>query len=438
MPEKQAQGFGQADRGQTFTLDAQKGTSVPPSAEQAASGGQPSQEGKQIVLNISQTSGSKVLLRKKTAYSKFTGNAFIDTYRRFNDYLIDHTKVKIRDKATFYRLLAVMINSGLPLIRSLRTLALQQEKSVKLSRTLFEMAQAIEGGKSLSESMAIYSEIFNEAQVGMVHAGEASGQLNKTLRDLAEDVEKTASITGKIRGALVYPVAILVLLVAVIFVMMIVVVPQLTSLFAQTGHDLPLPTQILINLSHFCINFWPVILIVFVGLVVGIGAWKRTRVGKYMWDYMMIKMPIFGPLLQKAALSKFSRSLSSLMSSGVPIIKAIEITSNAIGNEVYKRRLVLTAEDMRRGIPMAENMAESKLFPTLLVNMIEIGEQTAQLETVTLKVAEFYDEEVDNVVQALTKIMEPLIIVIIGVTVGGIVAAIMLPIIQLTNITGGT
>ena len=285
--------------------------------------------------------------------------------------------------------------------------------------------------------MSIYPEIFNEAQVGMIHAGEASGQLNKTLKDLAEETEKSASITSKIRGALIYPVAILVLLVVVIFVMMIAVVPQLTKLFSQTGHELPLPTQILINTSTFCVQYWWIVLSVSVALIVGVGAWKKTRTGKYYWDYLMLKLPIFGNMLQKAALSKFSRSLSSLMSSGVPIIKAIEITANAIGNEVYKRRLLLTAEDMRRGIPMAENMAGSKLFPTMLVNMIEIGEQTAQLETVTLKVAQFYDEEVDNTVSALTKVMEPMIIVVIGVTVGGMVAAIMLPIIELTNITGG-
>lgn len=424
MPEKQTQGFGQAEKGQTFTINEQANAA-------------PLQDGKQIVLNITQSSGNKVLLRQKATYVKFTGNALIDTYRRLNDYLIDHSKVRIREKATFFRLLAVMINSGLPLIKSLRTLGVQQEKSPKLSRSLFEMAQAIEGGKSLSESMAIYPEIFNEAQVGMVHAGEASGQLNKTLKELADDVEKTAGLTGKIRGALIYPIAILSLLVVVIFVMMVAVVPQLTKLFSQTGRELPLPTQILIGVSSFCQNYWPVVVLGFAGLIFGIGVWKKTRGGKYLWDYMMIKLPIFGPLIQKASLSKFSRSLSSLMSSGVPIIKAIEITANAIGNEVYKRRLILTAEDMRRGIPMAENMADSKLFPTMLVNMVEVGEQTAQLETVTLKVAEFYDEEVDTVVQALTKVMEPLIIVVIGVTVGGLVAAIMLPIIQLTNITGG-
>jgi len=467
MPEKEAQGFGQSEKGQVFTIGnaeevvpngggaaegnletaagllgggvnaAGLNAGVPGMGNGGAAAQKSTEANKQIVLNIAQTSGGKVLLRGKVSYAKLTGNPMIDAYRKLDDFLIDHTRIKIRDKATFFRLLAVMINSGLSLIKSLRTLAMQQAKSPKLSRTLFEMANSVEGGKSLSEAMAYYPEVFDEAQVGMVHAAEASGQLNRTLKGLAEDTEKTASLTGKIKGALIYPAAILSLLVVVIFVMMVAVIPQMTKLFSQTGHELPLPTQILIAVSTFCLNSWPVILIVATGLVIGVSVWKKTHSGKYFWDYMMIKLPIFGSLIQKASLSRFSRSLSSLMSSGIPIIKAIEITANAIGNEVYKRRLVLTAEDMRRGIPMAENMAESKLFPAMLVNMVEIGEQTAQLETVTLKVAEFYDEEVDNVVSALTKVMEPLIIGVIGVTVGGLVAAIMLPIIQLTNITGG-
>jgi type IV pilus assembly protein PilC len=218
--------------------------------------------------------------------------------------------------------------------------------------------------------------------------------------------------------------------------MMVMVVPQMSQLFIQSGQELPLPTKILIAVSDFCVKYWPIVIGGFAGLVVGVGAWKKTRTGKYLWDAMMLKLPVFGPIFQKGALSKFSRSFSNMMASGVPIIKSIEIVAHAVGNEVYKRRLLLTAEDMKRGIPMAENMAESKLFPKILVNMIEVGEQTAQLETVVLKVAEFYDEEIDEVVRSLTKIMEPLILAIIGVTVGGLVAAIMLPIIQLTNIAG--
>lgn len=423
MPEKQAKGFGQSENKQLFTLKAEE----------------PKEPGvdKQIQLNIADARVGKIFLRQKLAYNHLTGNPLMDFYLRINGYFVDHSKIKIKDKATVFRLLAVMINAGLSIIKSLKTLALQNEKIPRLSKTLAQMADAIEGGKSLSGAMEQYPEVFSEAEIGMVHAGEASGQLNKTLRDLAEDVEKSASLMGKIKGALVYPIAIMALVVVVVFVMMIVVVPQLSKLFSQTGHDLPLPTQIMMGISDFSVNYWPLILLIVSVSFVAITAWKKTKSGKYFWDLMLLKLPIFGNVIQKGTLAKFARSFGNLLGSGVPIIKSLEIVGNAIGNEVYKERLFLTAEDMKRGIPMAENMAESKLFPSMLVNMIEIGEQTAQLENVTQKVAEFYDEEVDNVVNALTKVMEPMIMVIVGVVVGGIVAAIMLPIIQLTNITGG-
>jgi type IV pilus assembly protein PilC len=424
VPEKEAKLFSQAEKGQTFELNTQGET---------RSVGE-----KQITLNIAEAKGNKILLRKQEGSMDYTGNFVVDSFKKVNDYLIDHSKVKLRDKATFFRLLAVMMNAGLPLIRSLNTLGVQSEKSPHLAKILFDLARQIEGGRSLSDAMADYPDVFAEAETGVVRAGEASGQLNKTLRSLADEIEKSASVTGKIKGALVYPLVIMILLISVIFLMMIMVVPQMTKLFTQTGAELPLPTRILIGLSDFSVNFWPFILGGLAASIFGIGVWKKTRSGKYIWDYMKLKMPVFGSIMQKGALSKFARGFSNLMGSGVPIIKSIEIVAHSIGNEVYKKRLLLTAEDMKRGIPMAENLSESSLFPKILVNMIEVGEQTAQLETVVLKVAEFYDEEIDNVVASLTKIMEPLILVIIGVTVGGLVAAIMLPIIQLTNIAGGT
>lgn len=422
MPEKQAKGFGMTEeKGATFEI--KKDEAQKPS------------NGKQIRLEIAHSKGGKILLRHQEGI-QMTGNPVLDFFRKANQFLIDHSKIKLRDKATFFRLLAVMMNAGLPLVKSLNTLGVQSEKVPRLAKILFEMAHSIEAGKSLSEAMNGYPDVFEDSQIGVVKAGEASGQLNKTLRAVAEEMEKSASITGKIKGALIYPIVILSLLGGVIFIMMVMVVPQMTQLFLQTGAELPLPTRILIAVSDFCVTYWPIVIIGIFGLVFGIGTWKKSRGGRYAWDYMMLKLPIFGTIIQKGTLSKFARSFSNLMGSGVPIIKSIEIVSYAVGNEVYKRRLLLTAEDMKRGIPMAENMAESKLFPKILVNMIEVGEQTAQLENVVLKVAEFYDEEVDNVVKSLTKIMEPLILVVIGVTVGGLVAAIMLPIIQLTNLAG--
>ncbi|MCA9373660.1 MAG: type II secretion system F family protein [Candidatus Gracilibacteria bacterium] len=423
MPEKQAKGFGFGEKDQMFELGQLKQTPEAPKK-------------KSLLLDIAESRAAKILLKQRGGDIRLTGNPIIDTFKRLNQFLIDHSKVKTKEKAIFFRLLSVMLNAGLPLVRSLNTLGVQMEKTPKLSNTLFEMGKAIEGGSSLSEAMQSYPEIFQDAEVGVVKAGEASGQLNNTLKSLANDVEKAASIAGKVKGALIYPTVILSLLVVAIFLMMILVVPQITKLFTQTGNELPLPTRILIFMSEFSVQYWPVLLGVAVLFVIGFGWYRTTRSGRFVLDWLKLHAPIFGDLFRKAALSKFARGFANLMSSGVPIIKSIEIVSHSIGNEVYKRRLVLTSEDMKRGIPMAENLSNSKLFPKMLVNMVEVGEQTAQLENVMEKVADFYDEEIDTMVNSLSKIMEPLILVVIGVTVGGLVAAIMLPIMQLTDLSG--
>lgn len=417
--------FGAAEKDQIFQLTPKQGSSTQKNKEE------------HIVLNIAEVANKKIMLRKQGAQFQFTGNPVIDFYRRVNEFFVDHTAIKVREKAVMFRLLAVMLNAGLPLIRSLNTLAVQSEKNPRLAKVLFGMAHAIENGSSLSEAMAENADVFNEAQIGMVKAGEASGQLNTTLRGVAEELEKNASITGKVKGALIYPVVILTLLAVAVFLMMVMVIPQITKLFTQLSQELPLPTQILIGVSEFSVTWWPFIIMAVLGVILFISLWRKTRAGRYSIDYFKLILPIFGQLFKKAALSRFARSFSNLLGSGVPIIKSLEIVAHAIGNEVYKRRLMLTAEDMKRGIPIAENLAESPLFPAMLVNMIEVGEQTAQLENVTLKVAEFYDEEVNTTVNALTKTLEPLILVIIGVVVGGLVAAIMLPIMQLTNVAGG-
>ncbi len=440
MPEKKASEFSQSEKGETFAL----GEEIP----KVSSGidmrssdpliSLDKENEKQIVLNIADAKGGKILLHKRRDLGfQLTGNRLTDVYHQVNDYFISKTKIKLTEVATFFRLIGVMLNAGLPLIRSLNTLAAQTQKNPRFSGILYKMAMGIEGGKSLSEAMSDYGDVFSEAAVGMVKAGEASGQLNNSLRMLADELEKSASIRGKVKGALVYPVVIFVLLIVVMFLMMILVIPQITKLFTQAEVALPLPTRILIAVSDFCVHSWPLLLIFLTGSIVGFHFFRKTRGGRHALDLMKLKLPIFGSLIKKNALSKFARSFSNLMGSGVPIITSIEIVAHAIGNEVYKRRLILTAEDMRRGIPIAENLAESSLFPTMLVNMVEIGEQTAQLENVMQKVADFYDEEIDTAVRSLTKIMEPLILVIIGLVVGGLVAAIMLPIIQLTNVAGG-
>lgn len=434
MAERQTKGFYQDLESETFKIGEEKKADksfLDKGEDQTVPG---------FIMNIGldkNATNQKIFLAKKGLQSKYTGNSLLDSFTKLNDYMIDHSKITVKEIAVSYRLLATMINAGMPLIKSLNILGVQSEKNVKLQRVLFDLAHQIETGSSFSQSMLKYPEVFSQAQVGAIQAGEASGQLNKTLRNLATEMEKSASIVGKVKGAMVYPIAIITLMFIVIFLMMVLVIPQISDLFTQSGQKLPAITQLLIDMSHFTLAYWWVILLLIIGSVSAVISWKNSKSGRYYWDLFLLSIPVFGNLVKKSTLSKFAYSFGNLLSSGVPIIKAMEIVAVAVGNEVYRKRFLLTAEDMKSGIPMAENLSNSKLFPSMLVNMIEVGEQTAQLENVTQKIGEFYDEEVSNAVTALTKVMEPLIIVVVGITVGGLVAAIMLPIIQLTNIAGG-
>jgi type IV pilus assembly protein PilC len=433
MAEKQTKGFYRdIEAGETFKV-GQEPEQKAPADESKLMG-----KGEGFVMNIGfdKKKEERIFLKKMGGQGQLTGNPIFDAYTKLNEYLIEHGKIKVTEIAVIFRLMATMINAGIPLIKSLNTLGVQSDKNLKLRKVLFDLAHEVEGGSTLSKAMGKYPDVFPEAQIGSIQAGEASGQLNKTFRNLAEEAEKSASIAGKVKGALMYPMVILVVLTVIIILMMTLVIPQLSGLFQQAGADLPLPTKVLMVMSDFTINYWWILLMAAGGLIFGVITWKKTKSGKYYWDYMLIKLPVFGPLVIKSTLAKFAYSFGNLLGSGVPIIKSMEIVSMAIGNEVYRRRFMLTAEDMKSGIPMAENLSNSKLFPSMLVNMIEVGEQTAQLEMVTQKVAEFYNEEVSTAVSSLTKIMEPMIMVIVGVVVGGLVAAIMLPIMQLTSLTG--
>jgi type IV pilus assembly protein PilC len=387
-----------------------------------------------IVLSIGQ-SMTKVKLRKSAQVAK-TGNFFLDAYTAVNNVVISMNKVKTQERAVFFRLLAVMVDAGIPITQSLHTLSEQNKKNPKFSRVISDMAVNVEEGESLSGAMEQHTKVFNESEIGMIRSGEVSGHLNNILRDLAKQTEKNAQTLTKVKGALTYPAVVLGILFLVLFLMMTMVIPNITNLFTQTGGDLPIITQVVIGMSIFMREKSYLItggVIVF-GVVFNL--WKRTKNGRYLWHVFLLHLPIFGGLIQKSTISQFARTLGNLLAAGVTINQSLNIISNAMNNEVYKRKIKLAGDDIKGGIPLAETLRNSSYFPLMLVNMIEIGEQTAQLESVTKRIADFYDEQVDEAVKGLTKVIEPLIMVVVGGAVGGLVAAIMLPIMALADMAG--
>jgi len=388
-----------------------------------------------VTLTIEEDSEG-VVLDQISSKKIISSNFFKRWYDKVNNYMVSKSGVKVKEKANFYHLLSVMINAGIPMVKALKSLVSQMQDSPRMATVVTDMAKTIEEGESLSVSMLQFSDIFHEAEMGMIQSGEASGQLSKVLANLATDTEKAYMMKSKVKSAMMYPIVIFSLLIAVIVAMMVYVIPQLTQLFDSMGGDLPGITKAVVFTSDFIIANGMLLAIGLFAMFLIFSFLKKTKEGMYLLDKFKLSIPIFGGLLKKSCLSRFARSLNNLLDSNVSIVKTMEITANSIGNEVYKRRLLLSIEDIKQGIPLAENLSESSLFPPMLVNMIDVGEKTAQLGEITEKVAEFYEEEVDTAVAGISKIIEPIILVIVGLTVGTVVAAIMLPIMKLANLSG--
>jgi type IV pilus assembly protein PilC len=397
-------------------------------------------EGKSALASVVAETAEKLYIGKSEEYiAKKQIAAAKGMIEGLNDYLIGHTKITPQDKAVCFRLLAVMINAGLSIIKSLKILS-EQTDNKRLQNILREVGNHVETGSSFSGALSDHKDVFNDAEIGMIASGEASGQLNKTLNDLAIETEKSANLKSKIHSAMIYPGVVLTVLVLAVILVMTLVIPSLSELFTGAGVELPIITRLLVSASNWFISStlfvpnWLLVILVMVGAFLFIQAWKSTAKGKYTWDGLMLRLPIFGLLMKKVALASFARQLALLSSSGVAIIRSLEITANAVGNEVYKRRLLEVKEEVERGVPIHKVIEGDKLFPSLVVSMIAVGEQTAQLGNVADKIATFYDEEVATFVKNLSTIMEPMIIVIVGAMVAGLVAAIMMPIMQIADI----
>lgn len=380
--------------------------------------------------------------KAKEVASKKKRESYQNPFDQINKKLALMSKLTLKDKVTFYRLFTTMINAGISITKALGILK-GQVASPKLKVVLEDIENRIKSGASLSKGLEDFSDDFSEAEIGMIKAGEVSGKLNETLLNLADQAEKSDSITKKLKGAMIYPVAILLVLVVAMFAVMTYVIPQIKDMFDSFGADLPWITQSLIDFSDFMISTGgPLELMNVYNILISMAlsffmfqSFKKTKTGRELWDSFILKIPVFGSLVQKVVIAKMSRGLSTLLSSGIPMVKGITICSSMVGNEKYKKRILRIAEDVKIGITIADNLKNDfEYFPPIVISMIGVGEQTANLDKVTMKIASFYEEEVDDLIKNLSSLLEPMIIVLVGITVGGLVVAIMLPILSLSDL----
>ena len=341
--------------------------------------------------------------------------------------------VKIKDVVIFSRQLAVMVSATLPVVQSLRILV-DQIANERLQVIISEIADAVDGGSKLSDAFAKYPKVFSNFYVAMIRSGETAGKLDEVLIYLADQQEKDYDLISKTKGAMIYPAFILFGLVVVGIVMMVFVVPKLTEILVESGVALPITTKMLIALSSFASSFWWIIIIIFIGLFFFFRYYRKTEAGKLQTDYILLKIPVFGStIFQKLFLVRFTRSLATLLTGGVSLTEALTITSNVVGNEVYKDLLLKTVAEVEDGNPIASVFLDSSVVPPMLSNMLSVGEKTGRIDMVLTKLSDFYSREVDNAVANLVTLIEPLILMLMGLAVGVMVAAILLPLYNLAT-----
>lgn len=340
--------------------------------------------------------------------------------------------VKVKELVVFSRQLAVLVSANLPIIKALKVLK-EQTDNPYFQKIINEIVGEIEGGEKLSKAFAKYPNVFGEFYINMVKSGETSGKLDEVLNYLADQQEKDYDLTSKIKGAMIYPIFILSGLTVVGIVMMVFVVPKLTDILKESGGQLPVATRILIWSSDFLKNFWWLAIVIVFGLIAGFRLFTKTPFGRKQWDNMKIRLPIFGPLFQKIAVVRFTRSFSTLLKGGVSITQSLDIVANVVGNEVYKDLIKKTQEEVEAGKSVATVFLRSKVVPRMLSQLMVMGEETGKLDDIFLKISDFYAKEVDNMVSNLVTLIEPLIMVLMGVAVGGLVTAIIMPMYQMAT-----
>jgi type IV pilus assembly protein PilC len=342
-------------------------------------------------------------------------------------------KIKLKELAVFSRQFATMVNSGLPILRALTILADQTSNS-EFSRVLTESRLDVEQGASLSGALAKHPKPFNDLYISMVRSGETGGSLDDVLLRLADMIEREVTLRGKIRSAMTYPVAVVALVTLIMSAMLLFVVPQFKGIYGQLGGKLPAPTRALLALSDFAKSFWYVLIGGAFALRFAFKRYKRTESGRARVDAIMLRIPVFGSLFHRTALSRFSSTLGMLLRSGVPILQALDIVADTVNNKVLSKAVRDVQSSVREGESIAKPLMGHAVFPPMVVQMIAVGEETGQVDTMLEKIADFYNQEVEAAVDALTSLIEPLLIAVIGACVGAAVVALYMPMFNIINL----
>jgi type IV pilus assembly protein PilC len=341
--------------------------------------------------------------------------------------------VRAKDIAVFSRQFATMIAAGLPLVQCLQTLSIQAERK-KFQTIIQKVAGDVEAGSTLAEAMARHPNVFNELYTNLVNVGETGGVLDAMLSRLSTYLEKAQALRHRVQMAIVYPALVITVAVLVVAFLMVFVIPIFAGFFAKAGVPLPLPTRIVIALSNAMRDYWYLFLLGVAAAAFLFRAWYRTETGRVMVDRFLLRAPIFGPLVRKIAVARFTRTLSALLSGGVPIIDALRITAKTAGNRVVESAVMEARERVTAGSTLGERLRDSRVFPPMVVQMVMVGEQTGALDNMLAKVADYYEDEVDVAVAGLTSLLEPILIVFLGIVIGGIVISIYLPIFQVVTL----
>jgi len=381
----------------------------------------------EIILDIRQEDKSNEKDSKKKKILNL-----LHLFNTLNEWVIDKSPVKLEDKLLFFQLLGSILQAGVPVPEALRMLE-TQTKNARLQRVIKDIRLLIEDGENLANAMRRNSDLFDEATCSIVEAGEKSGKLNEVLKELVNQYEQLNSVQKKVKSVMMYPIIVIIMMILLSTVVIIFVVPKLIDLFGS-AENLPLPTRILISANELFVSKYYLI-------IGGAGIfgtlfylWKKSPTGSKQFGTILLYIPIISGILKGMILSRITRIFGFLISSGVPIVEGLKITANISGNPIYEERLLLASDDLSKGISIAENLSDNeKLFPSMLVSMIAIGEKTASMETIMQKIADFYQEELNRKIETLSKLMEPFILVIIACGAVFMILAIYLPILKMND-----